>query len=152
MIDQYVQEHMWEDDAFDPMESAYREIVNDSTTGDYPAQLSKAASAALGEGKAKSIIKTPTSRKAPSSKTESEPKNFSDKVVQLITRSVVTLNERFGVPKPLGALLVSTVVLIMPFVVVLSYFISYSTSQKAMTEQLAIDRYGESVLDARELS
>jgi hypothetical protein len=53
MVDQYVKDHMFDDDAYDPVESAYREAYDDVTIGAYPRALKEATTSILGQQVAK---------------------------------------------------------------------------------------------------
>ena len=58
MVDRYVKEHMFDDDVYDPIESTYREAVEDSMRGTYPKKLSEITSAILGTDSVKTDKKT----------------------------------------------------------------------------------------------
>jgi hypothetical protein len=49
MVDRYVKDHMFDDDVYDPVESAYRETYDDMTSGDYPLQLKDITAGVLGK-------------------------------------------------------------------------------------------------------
>lgn len=51
MMEQYVQDHMFDDDVYDPLESAYREAYHDSTVGQYPKALKEITTSILGKEK-----------------------------------------------------------------------------------------------------
>jgi hypothetical protein len=48
IVDRYVKDHLFDDDVYDPVESAYREAFEDVTTGKYPRALNEVASSLLG--------------------------------------------------------------------------------------------------------
>lgn len=48
MVDGYVKDHMFDDDAYEPVESVYREAIADKVKGSYPKTLSEIASSVLG--------------------------------------------------------------------------------------------------------
>jgi hypothetical protein len=54
IVDRYVKDHMFDDDVYDPVESAYREAYEDVTTGKYPRALNEVASSLLGSDVTKS--------------------------------------------------------------------------------------------------
>ena len=137
IINEYVQENMFNDDLYDPVESTYRETIADSTTGAYPSQLSSAAQAVLGK-------KLPQPTKATSG---------DGQAIKFVLRLVDTIDEKFGgkIPK---SFIVPVLFLIgggIPTVLALAALMSFSYNQKAMTERMAVERYGESVLDAEEV-
>lgn len=49
IVDRYVRKHMFDDDTFDPVESAYREAYEDATVGAYPQTLKEITSGTLGQ-------------------------------------------------------------------------------------------------------
>jgi len=49
MVDRYVKDHMFDDDVYDPVESAYRETHADVYTGTYPAALKDVTAGILGK-------------------------------------------------------------------------------------------------------
>jgi hypothetical protein len=69
IVDKYVRSHMFDDDAYDPIESLYREAFQDATTGQYPGALAEitgsvlggTAATAGGADKAKKLLSAPTS-------------------------------------------------------------------------------------------
>jgi hypothetical protein len=48
IVDHYVKDHMFDDDVYDPVESSYREAVDDNTKGTYPKALSEVTAGVLG--------------------------------------------------------------------------------------------------------
>eukprot|EP00536_Pseudo-nitzschia_multiseries_P009661 jgi/Psemu1/306726/fgenesh1_kg.277_\ len=49
MVDKYVKGHMFDDDAYDPVESIYKEAMDDRLKGSYPRELKETTSAILGQ-------------------------------------------------------------------------------------------------------
>lgn len=49
MVDRYVKDHMFDDDVYDPVESAYRETYDDIATGSYPTKLKDITASVLGK-------------------------------------------------------------------------------------------------------
>jgi hypothetical protein len=49
VVDRYVKDHMFDDDAYDPVESVYREAVDDKIKGSHPKALSEITSSILGQ-------------------------------------------------------------------------------------------------------
>jgi len=49
IIDEYVKDHMFDDDSYDPVESIYREAIDDKLKGTYPKELKETASSVLGQ-------------------------------------------------------------------------------------------------------
>jgi len=57
IVDGYVQDNMFNDDRYDPIESAYREAVQDRASGEHQQALSQTVSTVLGENKVEAIVK-----------------------------------------------------------------------------------------------
>jgi hypothetical protein len=49
IVDRYVKSHMFDDDVYDPVESTYREAVDDKVRGAYPRALKEVTSSVLGQ-------------------------------------------------------------------------------------------------------
>jgi len=49
MVDRYVKDHMFADDVYEPVESIYREAINDRVKGAHPKALSEITSSILGQ-------------------------------------------------------------------------------------------------------
>jgi len=146
LIDNYVEERMFSDDEFDPLESAYRETVADIETNEYPTQLSQAASSALGLGKVKSLLQAPSSSKSSTSTSTQKDGKF----VQFVLRKVEEIHAKYGISKSFLYTVVGVVCCGVPALSLCALLISFSMRQRLMTERMAIKRYGESVLSAED--
>jgi hypothetical protein len=49
IVDNYVKDHMFDDDVYDPIESIYREAMDDKLQGTYPKALKEITSSVLGQ-------------------------------------------------------------------------------------------------------
>ena len=49
IVDRYVQNHMFDDDVYDPIESTYREAINDNSKGSHPKKISEITAEVLGQ-------------------------------------------------------------------------------------------------------
>jgi hypothetical protein len=49
IVDRYVEDHMFDDDVYDPVESVYREAIGDKIKGTHPKALSEITSSVLGQ-------------------------------------------------------------------------------------------------------
>lgn len=58
ITDKYVKSHMFDDDVYDPVESLYREAMDDRIKGAYPKDLKETASSVLGQNVIKADKKT----------------------------------------------------------------------------------------------
>ena len=58
ITDKYVKSHMFDDDVYDPVESLYREAMDDRLKGTYPKDLRETASSVLGQNVVKADKKT----------------------------------------------------------------------------------------------
>ncbi len=140
IVDNYVQTHMFNDDLYDPIESTYRETIADSTgASTYPSQLSSTTSSVLG----KKALQLQQANAA--------VEKGEGQAIKFVLRLVDTIHTKFGVPRPYIVPALFLVGFGIPTVLVLALLMSFSINQKAMTERMAVERYGESVLDAEEL-
>ncbi len=139
IIDEYVRKHMFNDDLYDPIESTYRETIQDSVTNAYPSKLSSATQSVLGKKFTRAV--------GSSSGVAQDGQS-----IKFILKLVDTIHVKFGVPKPFIVPALFLVFGGIPCVLVLAGLMSFSYNQKAMTERMAVERYGESVLDAEELA
>ena len=143
IIHKYVKENMFNDDKFDPFESAYRETISDSNTGEYPSLLSNTASSALG----RKGLTAPTSGAA-SGKTDYEAEG---KIIKAVMKTVDALHLKTGISKSVLNLVLVGVGVGGSVIGLCLGLMGFSNSQKAMTEKMAVERYGESVLSAQEV-
>merc|ERR1740124_1300644 len=152
LIHRYTTTHMFSDDKFDPMESAYRETISDSTTSTYPNLLSRTASSALGLNRVQSLLANPSSSKTVSTPSDTKVQTGGDnKVLRMVLGKVDEWHERYGVDKGVLNLVVVSVGVLLPAGVALLGLVAFSTWQKGMTERMAVERYGVSYLSAEEL-
>lgn len=80
MVDRYVKDHMFDDDAYDPVEAVYREAFDDATTGTYPQALREIASSTLGSDGRMSVSDQDTSAGAG--------------IASLLTQTIAALQKR----------------------------------------------------------
>ena len=130
---------MFDDDKFDPLESTYREIINDSTVGAYPNKLSSIASN-LGATQTTSTA-SETSQKATS----------NDGIMKAMLKLVNTLEDKYNIPRSILVPVLALLCFGIPSFIIGMGALSFSFAQRGMTERMAIERYGESVLDAEEI-
>lgn len=140
LIDNYVQKHMFDDDKYDPLESTYREIVTDSSIGEYPNALSSIAS---------NLGATQTTSSSGSSAEQTTAN--SDGIMKMMLKFVNTLETKYNLPRSVLVPVIALLAFGVPSIIIFMGLMSFSYAQKGMTERMAIERYGESVLDAEEL-
>lgn len=138
IVDEYVQRHMFNDELYDPVESTYRETIFDANSGEYPSKLSAAASSVLGKK-----LSGPIS-------SSSANKRSDGTAMMKILQLVDSIQEKSGLSRGVIIPVLFLVGCGIPVVLALGGLMSFSYNQKAMTERMAIQRYGESVLDAEE--
>lgn len=141
MIETYVLENMFNEEQFDPFESAYRETISDATTKTYPNQLSKMTSSVLGK-------QTADAASAAASGNAAQGEN---QILKVFLRMINSLHERYNISKSILVPVAFLLAVGVPFMVFTSALMGFSISQRAMTERMAVKRYGESVLDAEEI-
>lgn len=142
IIKKYIQQNMFNDDIFDPFESAYREAINDGNTGTHSLDLYLTASAAIG----KDALTLTSSPMHNSSILRREYRLF-----HAISSLVDYLHRNHRISKNMSYIVIFGTGLIIPIMLIGIIFLTFSFSQRAMTERMAVERYGESVLDATEL-
>ncbi len=92
LIQRYIQDYMFDDDLYDPLESALREAHEDVTKGTYPRQLSTVTSSILGQQGSSSRIRgsSPTSIGTTSS-SSSDGTTSSDSASQRVGQVMIQL-------------------------------------------------------------
>jgi hypothetical protein len=138
IVDNYVQRHMFDDDKFDPLESTYREIISDSSTGTYPNALSSIASN-LG-----------TTQTTSSSVSAEQNTGSNDGAMKAMLKLVNTLETKYNIPRSILVPALALACFGVPSAIIGMGLLSFSFSQRSMTERMAIERYGESDLNAEE--
>jgi hypothetical protein len=138
MVDKYVKRYMFQDDVYDSFESTYRELYTDATSGKYPSVLAETASIALGRNKdVQRALKV----------TSFDPeKIFFDKMSVIQDK----LLNRYGISKTVSRPVLFMFGIVVPLFSVFFLATTFALNQKAMTERMAVRRYGESVLSAEE--
>ena len=147
LINNYVQKHMFADDKFDHFESTYREIITDSNTGDYPNALSSIASN-LGATQITSSSMSSADKTAAASGSTSN----NDGIMKNMLKLVDTIETKYNIPRSIIVPVMALVCFGVPSVIIFIGLLSFSYAQRGMTERMAIERYGESVLDAEEIA
>jgi hypothetical protein len=89
MVQAYVEQHMFDDDVYNPVESAYREAYQDAATSNYPKALSAAASHVLGE----------TTTMTSEVEAELAPSSTGNAILAAYTKSSALLTKLFGLSK-----------------------------------------------------
>jgi hypothetical protein len=148
IIEQYIQRHMFQDEMYDPVESTYREIIHDSL-GSTPKQYTKTLSSTIASVLGKKNV--PISLSSSSGSLGAGAGASDGHAIKFVLKLVDSLEEKTGLSR---SVIVPALFLVgggVPVVIVLAGLMSFSYSQKAMTERMAIERYGESVLEAEEI-
>lgn len=140
MIDKYVKKYMFQDDVYDSFESTYRELYTDATTGKYPFALAETASTAIGRNK--------NVQQALKVQRFDPEKLFFDKLLEIQD----LLFNRYGISKTVSRPLLFMAGIALPLFTLFFLATTFAINQKAMTERMAVKRYGESVLSADEKS
>ena len=112
--------------------------MNDSESGVYPNALSSIAS---------NLGATQTT----SSSVSPEKTASNDGIMKSMLKLVNTLEAKYNIPR---SVLLPVLVLTcfgVPSGLIFMGLLSFSFAQRGMTERMAIERYGESVLDAEEV-
>jgi len=139
MVQTFILENMFNEEKYDPFESAYRETISDARTKSYPNQISQLTSSVLGK-------QTADAAAASGNAVQGE-----NQILKLFLRLINTISERYNISKSIVVPMAFLVAVGVPFMVITSALMGFSISQRAMTERMAVERYGESVLDAEEV-
>uniref|UniRef100_A0A7R9VTL6 Uncharacterized protein n=1 Tax=Pseudictyota dubia TaxID=2749911 RepID=A0A7R9VTL6_9STRA len=133
MVENYVRKHMFNDDTFDPFESAYREAYYDQTSSPYPAIISETASDILG-------------KKEVAAKADREGSAI-DKAWARLNTYADTLETKFGVNKQLSLSTMFIGIFCTPVIALFLGAIAFGDRQKDKSEQMALERYGYGLND-----
>jgi len=131
MVQAYVEQHMFDDDVYNPVESAYREAYQDAATSNYPKALSATASHVLGE----TITMT--------SEVEAElaPPSTGSAILATYTKSSALLTKLFGLSKSTADLAVVGLFLAsMPFLGLLA--LTYGNLSRRKINRDQVKNYG----------
>eukprot|EP00978_Attheya_sp_CCMP212_P015743 scaffold40779_cov57-Attheya_sp.AAC.6 len=131
MVQAYVEQHMFDDDVYNPVESAYREAYQDVATSNYPKALSATASHVLGE----TITMT--------SEVEAElaPPSTGNAILATYTKSSALLTKLFGLSKSTADLAVVGLFLAsMPFLGLLA--LTYGNLSRRKINRDQVKNYG----------
>ena len=125
IVDRYVKDHMFDDDIYDPVESAYREAYEDVTTGKYPRALNEVASSLLG-----------------SDVTKSEKTTSENLFISFLTNGSKGL-QSLGLSATAANVVVYATTLVGAPSFILLGILSYANMQKKMRIRQNKKRYGE---------
>jgi hypothetical protein len=125
IVDRYVKDHMFDDDIYDPVESAYREAYEDVTTGKYPRALNEVASSLLG-----------------SDVTKSEKTTSENLFISFLTNGSKGL-QSLGLSATAANVVVYATTLVGAPSFILLGILSYANMQKRMRIRQNKKRYGE---------
>jgi len=133
MVDKYVKGHMFDDDAYDPVESIYKEAMDDRLKGTYPRDLKETTSAVLGQD----VVKT-------------ERKGSGAGMSGLLMKSAGILQKQGLSEIQAIGVIVSTLVFGFP-AVVLGFGMQIGNRSRRSMNKLMKKRYGETYsVDATE--
>jgi len=124
IVDRYVKDHMFDDDVYDPLESAYIESYDDAMTGKYPRALNEVASSLLG-----------------TDITTSEKASSENMFISLLSNGSTAL-QKLGLSSTLAAVIVYAATLVGIPSAVLIGILSYANAQKRMRISQNKKRYG----------
>ena len=132
MIDRYVKKHMFADDAFDPFESAYREAHADQSSSSYPGILTDTAAEILGK---KEVAKSVSAESA------------FDVAFSKLNKFADLLERKYGINKQLSLSSIFIASFTLPVLALMVGGTVFSSRQKEMTERMAEQRYGKTMMD-----
>jgi len=132
MIDRYVKKHMFADDTYDPFESAYREAHADQSSSSYPTMLTDTAAEVLGK---KEVAKSVSTESA------------FDVAFAKLNKFAELLERKYGINKQLSLSSIFIASFTLPVLALMVGGIVFSSRQKEMTERMAEQRYGKTMMD-----
>jgi len=136
MVDRYVQDHMFDTDQYDPVESAYREAYADATTGEYPTALQEINKDILGKG-----AETSGSTAIGDSSAEGSD-GLSALVFGKLRGAAGILQKQFGMKESVAYIIMGmSTIAVLPLIAAY-LLLSYSAAQKNVIQRSNKKRYG----------
>ena len=130
MVDRYVKDHMFDDDVYDPVESAYRETYDDITYGSYPTKLKDITASVLGKSAMTAVDGS------------SETSN-DNKVIAVFLRASQVLTKTFGLSETLAQVVLAVTAFAGSFFSFVAVFGGISFVLKQNLKRELKKRYGE---------
>lgn len=126
IVDRYVEKHMFEEDAYDPVESLYREAYNDATEGTYPRALKEVTTSILGQESSKGLAE-----------------NTGGNIFGSLLTSALGLLKKRGLSETMAiSVLAGSFVVAGPFAFLLTSMVIGGASKRNMNKVMK-KRYGE---------
>jgi hypothetical protein len=125
MVDRYVKDHMFDDDVYDPVESAFRETYEDVTIGKYPAALKDITAGILGKDAV------------------SERREGENVVIGFFQRASGMLTKYFGIPEKVAQVVLAVTAFAASFFSFVSVFGTISYVIKSGMRREMKRRYGD---------
>jgi hypothetical protein len=136
MIDRYVKDHMFDDDVYDPVESAYREAYEDSIqssgSSSYPSRLLDITSSVLGKNSV--VVGSAVGRQ---SSTSGNP------IIGSLLRASQFLTSRFGISEGIAQVVLAVTAFAGSFVSIVSVLGGISFVLKRNLNRELKKRYGD---------
>lgn len=126
IVDNYVKDHMFDDDVYDPVESIYREGIDDMLHGTYPKALKEISSSVLGQD----VIKAEKSASGSS-------------VGSALVKAVGFLRRRAGLSEMQAIFLLAGSLVVGTPTVAFAVLMMVGTQNKRSINRLMKKRYGE---------
>ncbi|KAL7463288.1 hypothetical protein ACHAXS_003664 [Conticribra weissflogii] len=160
LIENYVRQRLFADDAYDPVESAYREVIADRSAasstassssskdgsavgeGGYPTLLAETAAAALGKKDASSLI-SPRSTGIASSSAGIDGAPQKDVITNTLIRTSTFLQRRLGMSESVSYYVVAAGALVGFCVVPAMLGVLYQGLQRMQIDRSEMKMYGK---------
>ena len=136
MVDRYVKDHMFDDDVYDPVESAYRETYHDITYGNYPTKLKDVTASVLGKNSA--ALMAMDGRES-----SGDTAGNNNKVIAVLARASQLLTKTFGVSETLAQVVLAVTVFAGSFFSFVAVFGGISFVLKQNLKRELKKRYGD---------
>ena len=135
MVDHYVKDHMFDDDVYDPVESAYRETYDDIVSGTYPTKLKDVTTSVLGKSAAVSDLI--------SGDTRSGSSDDNNKVIAVFVQASQLLTKNFGLSETVAQVILAVTAFAGSFFSFVAVFAGLSFVLKQNLRRELRKRYGD---------
>jgi multidrug transporter EmrE-like cation transporter len=159
MIDNYVKSKLFDDDVYDPVESAYREAIVDHSTsgssigkkdgkmggmeGAYPTLLAETANAALGQQRSVSSLLSSSSTSSSSNVLSKNKDTKNDGLTSLLITAADFLQTKLGISASTSYSIVAGVGIVGICVVPAGLGVLYQSIQRMQIDRSEMKMYGK---------
>lgn len=144
LVQRYIQDYMFADDIYDPLESAFREAYDDVTKGTYPRQLSEVTSSVLGQSGSTMVgTTTTTTTSSSSSSGSSMSEGTEDRVGRWLLQTIRMFQRRFGVSETTAINIMAAIFVVAGPCIFLFFGMIVGGMSKRQINRIMKQRYGD---------